>query len=336
MNVSPTAEFRPPRLLAPQLIQTILGSKRPTRRRWQKLGSRMDEMARQHVLDCGDGVRLTGMHSRQPAGIASRGLIVLIHGWEGHHDSVYQYSMACTVFEAGWNVFRLNLRDHAGTHALNEQLFHSARMAEVLNAIREVRRIDGSDRLAVIGFSLGGNFALRVGLEGPAAGIAPELSVGISPSINPGATLAAIDAGPKVLRNYFLNKWRKTLDAKALAWPGRYDFTALKGISCFVDITRRFVVEHTEYDSLEAYLSTYTLSPSMLMASPSPLAILTARDDTVIPFDDFIGLEARGAMRAFDAPQRGGHCGFIENFAMESWAERRVRKLLADVQGRSA
>ncbi|WP_273457563.1 YheT family hydrolase [Nevskia ramosa] len=325
--------FRPSLLLAPQLIQTVLAGKRPVIKRWQKRGNGMHEGAMQHLLDCGvdesgQQVRLTGMHSRQPADRESRGLVVLIHGWEGSHESAYLYSMAARVFEAGWNVFRLNLRDHAGTHGLNERMFHSARIDEVLNAVRAIQAIDGAEKLAVIGFSLGGNFALRVGLLGPAAGIVPQLSIGISPSIDPGATLLAIDNGPTVFKRYFLDKWRKTLDAKAEAWPGRYDFSELKRIDSFVGITRRFVVEHTEYDTLDDYLATYTLTPPMLMGAASPLAVLTAQDDTVIPIRDFDGLGARGSVIAYDAPRRGGHCGFIENLRLESWAERRVAELL--------
>ncbi|WP_293367592.1 alpha/beta fold hydrolase [Nevskia sp.] len=331
------AAFRPNPLLAPQLIQTVLATKRPVRGRWARNGGGMEAASVQHLLDCGlDGgqqVRLTGMYARQPQSRSSSGLVVLIHGWEGSHDSAYLYSMASKVFDAGWNVFRLNLRDHAGTHALNERMFHSARIAEVLHGVRAAQLIDGSEggRLAVIGFSLGGNFALRVGLLGPAAGVTPQLSIGISPSIDPGATLRAIDDGPKVFKRYFLDKWRKTLAAKSEAWPGRYDFSALNAADSFVEITRRFVVDHTEFDTLEDYLGSYTLTPPMLMGSASPLAILTAQDDTVIPIADFDGLGARGSMIAFDAPTRGGHCGFIENLQLESWAERRVVELLSRI-----
>jgi predicted alpha/beta-fold hydrolase len=322
-------DFRPHPLIANHQIQSILASKSPRRKRWLRRGSRMEALSTAHLLDAGDGVRLTGRHSRQPPEIQPRGLCVLIHGWEGHHDSSYVYSMACQAFAVGWNVFRLNLRDHGGTHALNEALFHSARMDEVLNAIRAVQTFDGSGPLAVIGFSLGGNFALRVGLQGPAAGVVPALSIGISPSIDPGATLRAIDDGPLMFRRYFLSKWRKTLKAKAAAWPGRYDFSVYERLDNFVDTTRQFVSEHTDFASLEDYLEVYTLRPPLLMTSASPLAILTAQDDAVIPIADFAGLEARGSVVAYEAPARGGHCGFIENFALESWAERRVLALLA-------
>ena len=35
-----------------------------------------------------------------------------------------------------------------------------------------------------------------------------------------------------------------------------------------------------------------------------------------------------GAVLAFDASARGGHCGFIHNWRLESWAELRVLALL--------
>jgi uncharacterized protein len=326
--VSTLSEFRPPWWLAGAQLQSILASRRPHRRYWQDRGSRMEELAQEHLLDCGDGVRLLGYHSPQPQGAAAKGLAVLIHGWEGHHESTYIWSMACRLHAEGWNVFRLNLRDHGGTHALNEEMFHSARMDEVINAVKAVRRFDAAPKLVAVGFSLGGNFALRVGLQGPAAGLRPDLSIGISPSINPGATLQGIDSGPLLFRKYFRGKWLKTLAAKSQAWPGKYDFSGYLDIQGFVEITRRFAVEHAGYPSYEDYLATYTLTPRVLMDSPSPLAVITAQDDTVCPYADFAGLEARGAVLVYDAPPHGGHCGFVENLKMESWAEKRVAELL--------
>ncbi|MBX6421054.1 MAG: alpha/beta fold hydrolase [Nevskia sp.] len=317
-------DFRPRWWLRHPQLQSALATKSPRRRLWLRRGSTMEAAAREYVLDCGGGVRLVGYHSPQPAGRAPRGLAVLIHGWEGCHDSAYLYSMACRLYAQDWSVFRLNLRDHGGTHALNPEPFHSARLDEVLGALRAVRALDAVRPLVVIGYSLGGNFALRVGLYGPAAGVQPQLAVGVSPSINPGATLEAIDRGPVLIRHYFLDKWRKTLRAKAAAWPGRYDFSAYRGITSFVATTRRFAVEHTEYASYEDYLAAYTLTPRMLMNAPTPLALLTAQDDPVIPFRDFAGLHAQGSVLACETPARGGHCGFIENLALECWAERKI------------
>jgi uncharacterized protein len=321
-------QFEPSWPLRHANVQSALASFKP--RNWPRRGHRMARAAQQHLLECGDGVRLMGLHSAQPPalteGRAPKGLAVLIHGWEGSHDSVYLFSLACTLYDAGYNVFRLNLRDHGGTHALNEELFHSARIGEVLGAVKAIEKIDPTRPLFVVGFSLGGNFSLRVGLRGPEAGVNPDLAIGICPAINPGATLKALDAGPKLFHNYFIEKWRRTLRAKAAAWPQRYDFSAELAMDNFVEITARFVERYTEYGALEKYLAAYTLVPELLRASKAPLAIITAQDDPVVPYADFHGMADSPELR-FLAPKYGGHCGFVENFALRSWAERRVLEL---------
>jgi len=305
-------------------LQSALASFKP--RNWPRRAHRMAAVATRHVLDCGDGVRLVGYHSPQPEGAMPKGLVVLIHGWEGCHESVYLFSFACTLFEQGYNVFRLNLRDHGGTHDLNQEMFHSARLAEVLGAIKAVERLDATRPLFVVGFSLGGNFALRVGMRGAEADVRPDLSVGICPAISPGATLTALDTGPRLFHRYFINKWRRTLQAKAAAWPDHYDFSEIWALTSFTEITARFVERYTEYGQLDKYLAAYTLAPDMLRASAGRLAIITAQDDPVVPFADFRGIEDSEALR-FLAPKYGGHCGFVENFRLRSWAEQRVLEL---------
>jgi uncharacterized protein len=317
-------KFEPQWPLRHANVQSALASFKP--RNWPRRGHRMARHAKQHVLDCGDGVRLMGLHSPQPEGHPPKGLAVLIHGWEGSHDSVYLFSLACTLYDTGYNVFRLNLRDHGGTHALNEDLFHSARIKEVLGAVKAIEQLDPTRPLFVVGFSLGGNFALRVGLRGAELDVRPDLAIGICPAINPGATLEALDSGPRLFHKYFIEKWRRTLRAKAAAWPQRYDFSEHLAMDNFVAITRAFVERYTEYGTLEKYLAAYTLTPELLAASPAPLAIITAQDDPVVPYADFHGIADTPTLR-FLAPRYGGHCGFVESFRLRSWAERRVLEL---------
>lgn len=320
-------EFQPHRALRSAMLQSILATKSPRRRRWLKRDGRMEADARYHLLDAGDGVRLGGWYSPQAAGSA-RGLAVLIHGWEGSHESSYLYSMACTIYAAGYSVFRLNLRDHGDSHHLNREFFHSARIAEVLGAIKAVQRFEPGLPLYVIGFSLGGNFALRVGLRGPAADVQPRLAIGISPAINPRATMQAIDDGPALFRWYFTGKWRKTVRAKKAAWPDT-DISGLLEGDSLMAITTAFAERQTEYRALDPYFAQYTLDHEALYASPTPLAIITAHDDAVVPIADFAGLRAQGSLLTCDLTRYGGHCGFIEDFALNCWTERRVLQLLA-------
>ena len=95
------------------------------------------------------------------------------------------------------------------------------------------------------------------------------------------------------------------------------------------DTTRYFAEHFTEYGDMQRYFDAYTITPQMLINAPAPVAVITAQDDAVIPFEDFAGLAPRGSVKAYLATERGGHCGFIENLKMGSWAEQRVLELLA-------
>ena len=92
----------------------------------------------------------------------ARAVVVVLHGWEGSADATYMLSLGHALLERGCITVRINFRDHGGTQSLNEGLFHSCRIDEVVSAVAAVRRQYPSLPLYLAGFSLGGNFALRV------------------------------------------------------------------------------------------------------------------------------------------------------------------------------
>ena len=117
----------------------------------------MNECARKMIIEGGNGVRLLGYHSQQTSG-HSRGLITLIHGWEGSSDSTYVLSTGKYLYERGYDIFRLNLRDHGNSHHLNEGLFHGALIEETFQAIHNISRLSENKPYYLIGFSLGWKF----------------------------------------------------------------------------------------------------------------------------------------------------------------------------------
>ncbi len=79
MNAS---DYQPPRLLRNPHVQSVLASSGVRRVLFRRRLSLLEHGAREHVLDCGGGVRLLGLHTPQQALARSRGLVVLLHGWE--------------------------------------------------------------------------------------------------------------------------------------------------------------------------------------------------------------------------------------------------------------
>src|SRR5262245_53924055 len=187
LAVAALAGFMPPQWFANPHVQSILPTLRIRRPAVMQRAAALVRQSEAHTLDCGDGVRLLGHLATQTSvgRPPARDLVVLIHGWEGHADSLYVLSLGGYLFERGCDVFRLNLRDHGPSHHLNEGVFHSCLLDEVIGAVADVQRRFAPERLSVAGFSLGGNFALRVAAAGPQRGLQLARAIGICPVLRP-------------------------------------------------------------------------------------------------------------------------------------------------------
>jgi predicted alpha/beta-fold hydrolase len=313
------ARFEPPRLLRNPHVQTLLasvGRKSDVARR----AAALIAASRPELITCTDGIVLQAWVNAPANASSLPATIVIIHGWLGSADSSYVLSAATELLDAGFRVARLNLRDHGGTEALNEELFHSARTREVVDAVRQLTVAHGG---GVLGFSLGGNFALRVARE---LGL-PTLAV--CPAIDPANTMRAIDEGWAAYRWYFLRKWRRALAAKQRAFPDRYDFTPAFGLRSVAALTDLFVREHTDYGDTGEYLARYTLTGPALNGTRA--TVVTAEDDPIIPWGDFGRLPE--TLEIVTAPW-GGHCGFVEGTRNASWLDRFAVRFFGDALGK--
>jgi predicted alpha/beta-fold hydrolase len=188
----PEADFRPPVWLRNAHLQSTLQTLTIRGMKVRARAAPLLAASESLLIDCGDGVRLQGFRaSPRAVDVASR--IVLLHGWEGSGDSLQVLSLAQELFARGHEVVRLNFRDHGRTHHLNPELFHSCRLPEVLGAVRALARAAPGRRLGLAGFSLGGNFALRVAAACPRAGVELARVFAISPVLDPAATLLALE-----------------------------------------------------------------------------------------------------------------------------------------------
>ena len=271
-----------------------------------------------------------GWHAEADAGSAASPprLAVLLHGWEGSADSLYLLSLAQLLHERGLSVIRLNLRDHGGTHALNRDLFHSCRLPEVVGAVARVQSLFPGHRLLLAGYSLGGNFCLRVGARAPAAGIRIARIVAVCPVLDPAATLEALERGPAVYRNYFLYKWRRSLRLKQAAWPGHYDFGDLIRDPSLTGMTEKMVLTYTDYPDLATYLQGYAITGRVLESLEAPAHLLTSEDDPMILAQDLARV-ARPASLEVTVTTGGGHCGYMDALGGPSWVDRRIADELA-------
>ncbi len=318
-------EFCPPRLLQSPHVQSLLASTAPRKLRLLAKAKTLRQASQSVILDCGNDIQLLGEYSRQAH--RSRGLITLIHGWEGSSRSTYLLSAASHFYRAGYDVFRLNLRDHGPSHHLNRALFNSTLLDEVLGAMRAIQRNYPHDWQFLAGFSLGGNFALRIAARAAEAGIQLNKTLAICPVVDPINTMDAIERGWWVYEQYFVRKWKRSLARKLTLYP-ELDFAhQLSAMRRLRDFNDYFVPNHTPFTEPEDYFRAYALSAELLSQLQSPAHIIAAQDDPMILAGDFEKLR-EVANLSIETPRYGGHCGFIKNTRLDSWIDERMLALV--------
>ena len=323
------AAFAPHALIRNAHVQSVLSSLRLRRPSLQKRARALLAVAREHVLDCGDGVRLMGLHSAAPVAAheSPRPLVMLFHGWEGSADSNYILSLGGHLFANGFDVFRLNFRDHGPTHHLNRDLFHSCRILEVVGAVRAAQELFKPASLSLAGLSLGGNFALRVAARAPQAGISLHKAVAICPVLHPRKALEALEAGWFVYQYYFISKWKSSLRIKQRCFPNDFDFGDILRMQNLLGMTDVMVRQFTEFPSTSAYFDGYKIVDDVLAGLDVESHIILAEDDPIIPVHDMQAL-ARTPHLHLNTVRHGGHCGFMDAFNSESWADRQTLAIL--------
>ena len=309
--------FRPPLGLTSPHTQTILGSVARKLVQQRRHGEFL-AAAEPVVVETGEARLLARVNARPGAP-----LIVLLPGWLGHDGSSYLVTAGSALWQAGYAVARLNLRDHGGSERLNEGLFNCSLIDEVVAAVDRLGTDFGCGETGVAGFSLGGNFTLRV------ARARPELrALAICPAFDPGETLRAIDAHP-IYQRYFIRKWRRGLFAKSEAFPHLYDFSSIAQLSTVGALNDFFVRYHSPWADAEAYFATYDLRGNALASTRAHL--LAARDDPIIAASQYENLPAGITMELTD---RGGHGAYLKDWALRSWADDYVLAHFDRVLGR--
>lgn len=313
--------LRPPWLLRPAGVQTMLAS--AGLRAWGQ--NPMVNAARETILTTREGIRLLGYHSRHSRG-RSKGLVILLHGWEGSSDSTYIRTTGRYLYQRGFDVFRLNFRDHGPSHHLNTGIFYAVLLDEVFDAVSQICAAVFPTACFLVGFSLGGNFALRIARKCAAQPIGGlNQVVAISPVLDPDKATDRIDNSPFILK-YFLKKWRRSLTIKQNLYPENYDFSSLLTINNIREMTQRLLARYSAYDGAKAYFKMYTLVDGQLRDILVPTTIITAQDDPIIPVEDFYGLHTSKATRLIIQPF-GGHNGFLESWRLNGWYEHMLGDL---------
>jgi predicted alpha/beta-fold hydrolase len=257
----------------------------------------------------------------------ARTTLLLLHGLEGSSSAHYMRGIAAKAWAAGCNVVRLNQRNCGGTEHLSRGLYHSGLTHDPLFVIRTL--IDeGIRSLAVAGYSLGGNLALK--LAGELGTSLPELRAvcAVSPTMDLGVCVQALERKANIPYQFnFVRNLKKRMRRKAAAFPGDFSLEPLGRVWTVRQFDEAYTAPHHGFDGASDY---YHRASAMRVIDriAVPTLILTAADDPFVPPESFRdpAVTANRHITVYVSPH-GGHCGFLEHGTGDYdgyWAEREI------------
>lgn len=252
-------------------------------------------------------------HCHWQADRASALTIIIVHGLEGSSDSQYVRGVTEKALAAGMNVIRYNQRNCGGTDALAPVLYHSGLSNDVAAVAREVIARDGVSRLALVGFSMGGNIVLKLAGEwGAQAPPQFQAVAACCPAIDLAASADALhEPANRIYETYFLWALHRRMLQKARLFPAHFDVSRLRGIRSLREFDDKVTAYYCGFTGVDDYYDRASAS-HVVERIAVPALVLHAANDPFV----HITAETRRKIAAnrnitFVETADGGHCAFV-------------------------
>lgn len=253
-------------------------------------------------------------------------LVVLCHGLEGSTDRSYMRGMAQAFHRRGWDVLAWNYRGRSGEPNRQLRSYHSG-ATDDLDVVVQHAFVQGYKMVGLIGFSLGGNLALKyVGERGATLDARICAAATFSVPCSLGDACRMLDQPSNWLyRRQFLKDLRTSIRAKQDRYPEALDDSDYDEITSLRAFDDRYTAPiHGFRDAADYYAQSSCLQ--FIPDISIPTLLINAADDSFLPEICYPVEEARHHKHFhLEVPEYGGHVGFVANNEKnEYWSEQRA------------
>ena len=253
---------------------------------------------------------------------------IAVHGLEGSSESQYMLGVARNALAAGMNVVLMNQRNCGGMDHCAPVLYNSSLSADVGAVSRHVIEKDGVSRFALIGFSMGGNLALKLAGEWGSNGPKEFKAVAaVCPAMDLAASADALhEPANRIYEYYFLMKLFRRMRTKAKLFPQNFDLSRLRGVSSLRLFDDRITAYYCGFSGADDYYSRAAAANVVDKIAVPTLIIHAANDPFIRMLPESRAKIAANPHITYVETADGGHCAFIGPADGDGydghWAER--------------
>ena len=240
--------------------------------------------------------------------------VIFFPGWLGHKDSKYLIPLADLLHINNFDIIRIHPIDHGDTEHLNKDFFRATDIQTLIEAVEFIGKKYQDNEIHLIGFSLGGNIALRISACESINFL--KSTVVISPVIDPEISMRAMDNTSWILKKYFVNKWRRTLRRKMRL----HNISNVEESLRYKDLekmTEFFTKNFSPHKNVKELFAGYAITQDTINQIKNNTLIYSSVADPCVPIKPLYSLDQTNNVK-FKPQQYGGHCGFIDDFKFNS------------------
>ncbi len=311
------AIFYPLRFLSNAHVQTLLGNFLE--------GPHFTQPSTKHVIALPDGDQLVIHDSKSRWWRAGEPIAILVHGLGGSHLSPGLQRTARLLWPHGFRIVRVNLRGCGTGAALARKPYHGGCSDDLRIVVESVHSWSPESPLHVVGFSLGGNIALKMAAEAaenPLPGLRRVAAIG--PPID---FVRCVDLlrrpRNRLYELHYVHRLVRQAQLRQQIFPDlrRVKFDRHLTLRGFDEI---YTAPEWGFAGADDYYRRASSFPFLDRIDVETL-VITARDDPFIAVDAFLDASWSSAVD-LHITDRGGHLGFLgpDGSGGIRWAERRV------------
>jgi len=264
------------------------------------------------------------------AGPREAPLLLVLHGLEGSSSAHYVRGLLAQARARGWRAWALNFRGCSGDINRLVRSYHSGETGDLDELVRRAR--GEADRIAIAGFSLGGNVLVKwLGEQG--SSVLREIKAAAALSVPFDLKLCAetLD-GPGFWRWVYRTRFLRSLKRKSLEklrrFPGAADESRVRNSRTLVQFDDALTARIHGFSGATDYYTQSSSGP-FVEGVRIPLLLLSAADDPFIPSHCIP--RPRNPLVSVELSPKGGHLGFVEGppWKPRFYAESRTMEFLS-------
>ncbi len=239
--------------------------------------------------------------------------IVIVHGLEGSSSSQYVIGNGNKAWAAGMNVVRMNMRNCGGTDQYANSLYHSGLSGDVYSVVQDLVEVDHLERIALLGYSMGGNLVLKLagelGIEAPRELCAV---VAVSPATDLAISADALhERQNRLYEANFLLGLKQRFKRKVKMFPENFQLLDMSRMRTLRDFDHQVTARYSGFHSADDYYERSS-SSRVLQNINIPTLIIHSTDDPFIrmSIETRQKLTSNQAIRYMET-KHGGHCAFL-------------------------